>query len=153
MHVRDVARNNKNISDHFGRSLSEVPITDKPVRRALLADDNHALCKYLIMALKIIGFEVRTARNGQEAYELFLENSYDLVITDFKMPVMNGITLIRKLKSKSPNIPIILISGVPIDDLSKIGCHAPIEGILHKPFSLNELHRTALRAISRPQHA
>jgi hypothetical protein len=63
MHVNP-KKNEKNISDHFGRSLSEVPITDKPVRRALLADDNHALCKYLIMALKIIGFEVRTARNG-----------------------------------------------------------------------------------------
>ncbi len=128
----------------FDSSAKEIPL-----KHALVADDDHALCKFLTMALEIIGFKVQTAKDGKEAYDLFLENQYDLVITDFQMPVMNGFSLIRKIKTRSPCIPIILISGTPLDDLSTIGGRCAVEGVLNKPFSLTELHQAALQATAR----
>lgn len=145
----NLKKNKAKTGCRFDRNSAEPSIKKSPVKQALVADDNHALCKFLIMALEIIGFEVRTAKDGREAYELFLKNNYDLVITDFQMPVMDGFALIRKIKTKCPNVPIILISGAPLDDLSTIGGPSALEGILSKPFSLTELHRTALQAMSR----
>jgi CheY-like chemotaxis protein len=127
----------------------ELQHMDMSRKQALVVEDNAAVCKFLAIALESIGFEVQTAENGQVAYDLFLKNRCDLVITDLQMPVMNGLSLIRKLKNKAPETPIILISGEFPGDISENGCHTAIAGFLHKPFSLNELHRTVLNAVSR----
>jgi DNA-binding response OmpR family regulator len=128
---------------------NELQKTDMSIKQALVVEDNAAVCKFITIALKSIGFEVQTAENGQVAYDLFLKNRCDLVITDLQMPVMNGLALIRKLKNKAPDTPIILISGEFPGDISENGCHTAIAGFLHKPFSLSELHRAALNAVSR----
>jgi DNA-binding response OmpR family regulator len=127
---------------------NELQQKEMPIKQVLVVEDNAAVCKFIAIALESIGFEVHTAENGQVAYDLFLKNRCDLVITDLQMPVMNGLALIRKLKNKSPDTPIILISGEFPGDISEYGCHAAIAGFLHKPFSLGELHRAALNAVS-----
>jgi DNA-binding response OmpR family regulator len=127
----------------------ELQQTETSIKQALVVEDNAAVCRFITIALESIGFEVQTAENGQVAYDLFLKNRCDFVITDLHMPVMNGLALIRKLKNKSPDTPIILISGDFPGDISENGCHTAITGFLHKPFSLSELHRAALNAVSR----
>jgi DNA-binding response OmpR family regulator len=140
----------KGFSYHLKTKMpNELQQTDMSIKQALVVEDNAAVCKFITIALKSIGFEVQTAENGQVAYDLFLKNRCDLVITDLQMPVMNGLALIRKLKNKAPDTPIILISGEFPRNISENGCHTAIAGFLHKPFSLSELHRVALNAVSR----
>jgi CheY-like chemotaxis protein len=61
--------------------------------------------------LEELGYNITTAVNGQEALELFSRGVFDLVITDYKMPKMNGIELIKSVRALAADVPIILISG------------------------------------------
>jgi DNA-binding response OmpR family regulator len=149
MHIKP-KQTEKGYPHHLWTDIpSELQQTEIPIKQALVVEDNAAVCRFIAIALESIGFEVQTAENGQVAYDLFLKNRCDLVITDLQMPVMNGLALIRKLKNESPDTPIILISGEFPGDISENGCHTAIAGFLHKPFSLGELHRAALNAVSR----
>ena len=121
------------------------------VKKALVVDDNQALCEFIAIALERIGFQVQTAENGYEGFNVFLKGRWDLVITDFQMPVMNGFALINKIKAQSPETPVILISGDFLD-LSEIGGHQVLAGVLHKPFSLSDLHRMALQAVAQKRY-
>lgn len=116
-------------------------------RYALVVDDNPGVCDTLACVLEIIGFQVMKAKNGHEAFELFQKIRCDLVITDFQMPIMNGFTLINRIKDYSPETPIILISGESLEDLSEIGGPEAVEEILQKPFPLNDLRDAVTRVI------
>ena len=79
--------------------------------RILLVDDNdHGLVARKVV-LAELGYQVRTARNGEEALERFSEESFHLVVTDYKMPNMNGAELIRRIRREKPGMPIVLLSG------------------------------------------
>lgn len=80
-------------------------------RRVLLVDDNKAGAPARRSALEEIGLEVATVTSGADALELFAATAFDLVVTDYKMPRMNGIELIAALRAQRPNLPVILLSG------------------------------------------
>ncbi|MGB9606733.1 MAG: response regulator, partial [Bryobacteraceae bacterium] len=77
----------------------------------LLVDDNKLGLSARKALLEEQGYRVTTAASGEAALELFRRARFDLVITDFKMPGMNGIELIRAIRAERPAVPIILISG------------------------------------------
>ena len=124
-------------------------------RYALVADDETAVRKLIVRALQIIGFDVLEAENGKQALELSRQNQVDLVVTDCQMPVMDGFTLIKKLKSELPQTPVILVSGQNLGgpEMSEIGGRHAVQDVLHKPFPLLALHRAALRAVGRGSSA
>jgi CheY-like chemotaxis protein len=77
----------------------------------LLVDDNkHGLLARKAL-LEELGYTITTAANGEEAFDLFSKEKFDLVITDYKMPKMNGAELIRQIRSCQPSARIILVSG------------------------------------------
>jgi CheY-like chemotaxis protein len=61
--------------------------------------------------LQELGYRVTTAGNASDGLKRFAETDFELIITDYKMPRMNGIALIAKVRESRPTIPIILISG------------------------------------------
>ncbi len=61
--------------------------------------------------LEELGYRISTASNGVEALEHFARHQFDLVVTDYKMPRMDGLELIVRLRKQTPDVPIILISG------------------------------------------
>jgi len=61
--------------------------------------------------LDFMGFEVALAGNGVEALSLFLKNPFDLVLTDLEMPIMDGWSLTHCIKERSPNTPVVLMTG------------------------------------------
>ena len=82
-----------------------------PRGRILLVDDNaHGLCARKTV-LEELGHRITTASSGAEALERFTESKFDLVITDYKMPRMDGLELISRLRKQTPALPVILISG------------------------------------------
>lgn len=82
-----------------------------PAVRILLVDDNRLGLIARKAVLEELGYRITTASEGQEGYERFVRDTFDLIITDYKMPRLNGLDLIRKVREHSATVPIILISG------------------------------------------
>jgi signal transduction histidine kinase/FixJ family two-component response regulator len=79
--------------------------------KILLVDDEEGIRKVLGISLSDIGYTVYTAENGEEAFKIFEEVNPPIVLTDIKMPGMDGIELLKKIKETSPNTEVIMISG------------------------------------------
>lgn len=77
----------------------------------LLVDDEEGIRKVLSISLEDIGYEVYTAENGEAALDIFREVNPPIVLTDIKMPGMDGIELLRRLKQESPDTEVIMITG------------------------------------------
>jgi PAS domain S-box-containing protein len=77
----------------------------------LLVEDEEAIVRVLARSLQYDGYEVVTAANGQEGLEVFRRERPDIVLTDIKMPVMDGLELLKEIKAESPETEVIIITG------------------------------------------
>ena len=89
--------------------------------RLLLVDDEEDIRRFLGMFLADLGYEVSAAENGAQALEIFEEVQPAIVLTDIKMPVMDGMELLKRIKARSPDTEVVMISGHGDMDLA-IGC-------------------------------
>jgi CheY-like chemotaxis protein len=89
----------------------KTPPAPAPGATLLLVDDNpHGLIARRTV-LEELGYVAHTCSSGDEALKLFASNKVDLVITDFRMPNMDGVELISRMKQLRSDLPIILLSG------------------------------------------
>lgn len=79
--------------------------------RILVVDDEESIRGVIVQVLEAEGYRVSAAPTGQEAYELFDENPFDLVITDIKMPNMSGIELLIKIKERNADTEVVIITS------------------------------------------
>ena len=79
----------------------------------LFVEDEEAFAESISKILQTHGFEVQLAFSGKQALEVYESGRFDLVITDLKMPVMDGIDFIRELKRIDPDQKIVVVTGVP----------------------------------------
>jgi CheY-like chemotaxis protein len=105
--------------------------------RILVVDDEAHILHVLSLKLRNAGYEVLTAVDGEDGYEIAGQELPDLVITDFQMPYMTGLELCRALAADAPtaHIPVLILTarGYALEDKDlKIG---NIKGVLSKPFS------------------
>ena len=107
----------------------------------LLVDDEDNLRRFLKLVLKSAGFEVVEASNGAEALKLSEKRQIDVLVTDVVMSDMDGITLAHSLVSLKPGLPVVFISGYPMDFEAERQRH-PRCAFLPKPFPANKLVRT-----------
>jgi CheY-like chemotaxis protein len=117
-------------------------------RRILVADDNKAIRDAVSGFLECIGYEVALAINGIEALAVFLENSFDLVLTDLEMPAMDGLSLAGHIKERSPSTPVILLTGSDSETVLKNMERGPVDSVIFKPFMLEDLQRTVQGALT-----
>jgi len=121
-----------------------------PKKKILVIDDEKNLCTLLKSNLENTGeYEVTTAYSGEEGLEKARETEYDLVITDFKMPGLNGRQVLNALKDMKPNSPVVLCS-VYHDDPSTVTALdiAKADGIITKPFEHKQLYSTIRNILS-----
>jgi CheY-like chemotaxis protein len=115
--------------------------------RILVAEDNKSIQNVVSWILDFMGFEVALAGNGVEALSLFLAKPFDLVLTDLEMPIMDGWSLTNCIKERSPNTPVVLMTGLDRDNVLKKVKSAPIDSVIFKPFSLNDFQSTVQRVL------
>ena len=84
----------------------------EPVITILQAEDDPLLRRSITQYLNTLGFKTLEAENGLEAWEIFQQRRPDLVLTDLRMPVMDGFELLSKVIVESPDTPVIILSGV-----------------------------------------
>lgn len=117
-------------------------------RQVLVVDDNKAVQDVLSRMLSFLGYDVTLAGNGLEAGTLFLTGSYDLVITDLQMPLMDGWELSRLIKERSPNTPVMVVSGACDEtngDKTNLSC---VDAVILKPFKLKEIEGAVRRLLN-----
>jgi len=103
--------------------------------RILVVDDEEAILYVFERYLSIAGYRVSVAGNGRDAVRIGEAGPIDLLITDFRMPGMNGIEVIHALRDLQPELPALVISGNPIE----AGTMPPGVRFLSKPVSMSDL--------------
>ena len=108
-------------------------------REILIVDDEPKIGKYLLKALEVNDYNVRATSHGNEALSLLKNNKIDLVITDLRMPEINGLELLKMIKKESPPVGGIVMSGYgTIEDAVesiKIGAF----DFITKPFTIKKI--------------
>lgn len=109
--------------------------------RILLVEDEDAVRLFAARALRSKGYKVVEARTGESALEILdgEEGDFDLLVTDMMMPRVDGVTVIKHARKKTPSLPVICISGYTQDALAKEVADLPRLHFLPKPFSLKQL--------------
>jgi DNA-binding NtrC family response regulator len=119
--------------------------------KILVIDDEDIVRTSCSRTLSPEGFEVSLARNGVEGLRMAGEDRFDLVLTDLKMPDMDGIEVLRSIKGKWPDTEVIIVTGYQTVDTAvkaiKLGAYDYIE----KPFTPDALISAVTAALSGKQ--
>ena len=105
--------------------------------KLLVVDDSPDIVEILSSMMELIGHQVSKAYDGTEAVKQLLNNRYDVVITDAKMPIMGGVELCKFIKSQFPGVYIIGISGY-LEALKELK-DAGADICFSKPFRIEEV--------------
>ena len=105
------------------------------MKKVLVVDDSDVLRKIITFNLKTAGYEIYEAVNGEDGYNKIKEINPDVVCLDIMMPIMDGFTVLKKLKEENINIPIIVLTakGGESDEVYAISLGA--KKVMTKPFS------------------
>jgi CheY-like chemotaxis protein len=114
-------------------------------KRILLVDDEESVRQTISIVLRLDDHTVIEAENGRTALELFLRDHFDLVITDFEMPIMRGNELAVRIKQHSPAQPVLMITAYA-ERLREFD--NPVDGILDKPFHIEDLRQRMAELLS-----
>ena len=118
--------------------------------RILAVDDSASMRQMVTVALTGAGYEVEQAEDGVEALKLAAKERFDLVITDVNMPNMDGITLVRELRSKPHYkfVPLLVLTTEATADRKQQGKAAGATGWLVKPFNPERLLATVAKVLA-----
>jgi two-component system copper resistance phosphate regulon response regulator CusR len=124
--------------------------------RILVAEDDAPLAEFLHQRLQQEQFAVQVVSNGTEAQRLASDQSYDLVILDLNHPSGDGLDVLRGIRLKRPDIPVMMVTGASMVEERVRGLDAGADDYVAKPFAFAELAariRAVLRRGNRPARA
>lgn len=104
--------------------------------RILIADDEEIICAVLSQRLTREGYSCVTAHNGKDALNYFYKEKFSLIISDIRMPEMDGLKLLQNVKAVRPTMMFIIMTGYPEIELAVEAIHLGVNDFLIKPFDL-----------------
>jgi two-component system response regulator PilR (NtrC family) len=107
--------------------------------KILVVDDDLSIRKMLTIVLKETGYTVMDADSSESALKLLKSDTFDLVISDIKMPGISGIELLKKIKAINPDVPVIMITAFASANDAVEAMKLGAEDYITKPFNLDEL--------------
>lgn len=113
--------------------------------RVLIADDEESMRLLVARAIAMDGHEIVTAEDGAEALEILTreEGAFDLLLTDIKMPVMDGIALALAVARDFPRLTVLMMTGFADQRERASGLEAIVHDVITKPFAVADI-RTAV---------
>ncbi len=117
------------------------------MKKILIVDDEKKLRHILQIILEEKGYATEEAENGEEALKLIKANNYSMVITDIKMPVMDGITLLREIKKIDPDYPVIVLTAFGSIESAVEAVREGALDYITKPFEEEKLLITIQRSM------
>lgn len=109
------------------------------MNRILIVDDDEFQVVSLVDIFNNKGFEAEGANTGAEALEKIEQNEYDCVVSDIRMPTMNGVELFKAARKIRPEIQFVLMTAYTSDELVKEGLKVGALLTLNKPLDINSL--------------
>lgn len=113
----------------------------------LIVDDEVAIRNLCAQALP--GYQVVQAGNGQEAADILAREKIDIVLTDIMMPVMNGLDLLAGIKERTPNQPVVVMTGFGDKEVILKALKAGADDFIHKPISLLQLKTAIVKTLEK----
>ncbi|MDC0679516.1 response regulator [Sorangium atrum] len=114
----------------------------------LVVDDEEGMRATLAANLELEGYEVVEARDGAHALELVKRRRFALVLSDVRMPGLDGVATFREIKRLQPELTVVLMTGFAREQLIEQGIGEGVYAVIYKPFSMEHLMRIIARALS-----
>ena len=139
------------LSTSSGQSLdndAESPIRQRPM--IIIAEDDEEIREYLVSEL-VGNYEIKAFADGRQAFEEALRTTPDLIISDIRMPEMDGNTLCMSLRSNlvTSHIPVIMLTAMSMDEDRLEGLTTGADAYIVKPFNMDILLQTVVNLIQR----
>ena len=119
--------------------------------RILIVDDEEMICNIMSRRLMREGYLCATANNGKEALNHFYKDGFSLIISDIKMPEMNGIELLKRVKSIDPKIRVIMVTAYPEIDMAVEAMRLGADDFIIKPADLELVVLSVKKALESKQ--
>ncbi|UCC43328.1 MAG: response regulator [Candidatus Zixiibacteriota bacterium] len=114
----------------------------------LVVDDELLIRDLLYDFFSGQGWQISVADNAGKALEILRDKKIDLVLTDIKMPEMDGLDLAGRVQADYPQIPVVLMTGYPSVDSAVQALRARVADYIVKPFNINQLYKTIEQKLS-----
>jgi CheY-like chemotaxis protein len=105
----------------------------------LIVDDDEGMAETLKDILEHVGYRVETAENGYAALEKVGHQSYDAALVDFKMPGIDGLETVRRIKQADSSIYLFMITAFPVENLEQNALKEGAQEVLYKPLDIKSI--------------
>jgi DNA-binding NtrC family response regulator len=119
-------------------------------RHVLVIDDDAVVGRSFDRVLSDKGYEVDTARNGEEGLKDMEFQDYDVVFTDIKMPGMDGLEVAERIKARCPWTPVVVITGYGTEENEARAHVLGVNGFVRKPLTPEMIESVTLKALEKP---
>jgi DNA-binding NtrC family response regulator len=120
--------------------------------KILVVDDDEDLRELIVQIFDSAEYQTFAAKNGKEAFRIVENNKLDVVLSDVRMPELDGVTLLKKIKEKYSTLPIVFLitghSDLKAADAIKFGA----AGLVNKPFDRDSLMLAIEKAVREKKH-
>ena len=123
--------------DHVGKGEIEMETGEK----ILVVDDNNVLLIVVSKMLSLLGYEVSSADSGENGLNVFRKSNFDIVLSDYDMPGMDGVAFACSVKKCSPRTPVVIMTGSGRESVFSRKSTA-VDEVISKPFTLAEIDET-----------
>jgi len=116
--------------------------------KILVVDDNNVLLIVVSKMLSLLGYEVSSADSGENGLNVFRKSNFEIVLSDYDMPGMDGVAFACSVKKCSPRTPVVIITGSGRESVFSRKSTA-VDEVISKPFTLAEIDETIQNVASR----
>lgn len=114
-------------------------MVERDTPQILIVEDDEAMREFLCQAISRSGYYVEAVQDGTEALRRIEESSFDLLLTDIRMPGLDGLELVRLVRRRYPALGVLLVTAYMQDALGATDLGGAGVDVLSKPFNLSEL--------------
>ena len=132
---------------HTGRIADKTEVSRKGTPEILVVDDDDRIRSLLMDTLSALGYHALGAKDGEEALALLETEKLDLVIADVRLPKMNGLSLLKSIKSRNPLLPVLIITGYNFTYTKDQAMESGADGFLAKPFRIGKMEELMRKAL------
>lgn len=115
----------------------------------LVVDDELLIRDLLYDFFTDQGWDIAVAENSHKAIAILEDNQVDLVLTDIKMPEMDGMELTQYIKERHPELPVVIMTGYPSVDTAVSALRIKVADYIIKPFNINQLYKIIEKEIKQ----
>jgi len=110
-------------------------------RKILIVDDNDSFRSVVSQMLCWLGYNVSSADSGESGLSVFFKNKFDIVLSDYEMPGMDGVAFAHSIKQHYPRMPVVIMTGAGKETVLSRNSTA-VDEVIAKPFTMKEIGAT-----------